>query len=400
MKAVDEIVALSRHYGQGHDWVIAGGGNTSIKDGDVMWVKASGTQALATMTADQFVAMNRTALGGIWKREYPRDADAREQQALADLMAARQPSDGEEPTEPADELRPSVETLMHALFPQRLVVHTHPTLLNGLTCAKDGQAALERLFGTEALWIPVVDPGYTLAKEMHGRIESWREVHDGAWPQIVVMQNHGLVVAAETAEEIHALHDRIDRTMREAIGRRPELTPERRDTDELREPAEAVARALAEMHATAGAALERPVVTSFSNPEILRRAASEEAMEPISSAFSPDHIVYSGHKPCYVHLPDVSLSPHADQVEILHAVHEYVDREGSVPKVVVLRGRGAVAVTPTERKTEIARRLFLNALEIACYAESFGGSRFMPAAQIEFVRGWEVERFREQQSTA
>jgi|GEM_PF-5134084 len=45
LSELDEIVALSREYGVGHDWVIAGGGNTSIKTSEWMWVKASGDHA-------------------------------------------------------------------------------------------------------------------------------------------------------------------------------------------------------------------------------------------------------------------------------------------------------------------------------------------------------------------
>ncbi|HKK47459.1 MAG TPA: class II aldolase/adducin family protein [Alkalispirochaeta sp.] len=395
MNAVDELVALSHRYGEGYDWVIAGGGNTSVKDEHTMWVKSSGT-TLASIAAEEFVAMDRAALAEIWNTVYPTEADEREQKALADLMAAR----AEGGSSGGADRRPSVETLMHALFPQRFVVHTHPTMLNGITCARRGEATVRELFGERALWVPTIDPGYTLARDMKNRIDQWLTDHNGAWPKIVIMQNHGLVVAADTIEEIDALHETVTATVRPAIDRFPEMTPEQRDTDPLREPAEAVARALAEMYAAHGSALEVPVVTAFTNPELQRRAASPEAMEPISSAFSPDHIVYSGHRPCYVNLPSGTNSPQVLQSEVLHAVHDYVHDENGPPKVVVIRGRGAVAVTPTERKTEIARLLFLNALQIAAYAESFGGSQFMPQDQIEFVRGWEVEKFREQHSTA
>jgi len=72
---------------------------------------------------------------------------------------------------------------MHALFPHRLVVHTHPTLVNGITCAVDGEQTVRRLFGEDAVWIPTVDPGYTLAREMDRLITAWRSAHDDAWPR-------------------------------------------------------------------------------------------------------------------------------------------------------------------------------------------------------------------------
>ena len=391
MNGIQELVALSRHYGQGEDWVIAGGGNTSVKDQSTMWVKASGT-TLKTIVAEQFVAMDREALNRIWEEQYPDDTELREQRALEDLMAARIDQSGS--------LRPSVETLMHALFPQRWVVHTHPTIVNGLSCSRGGEQAVARLFEDRALWIPTIEPGYTLAVDMRRRVQAWRDQHNGEWPQIVIMQNHGLVVAADTVEEIHRLNQDTVKRISSAIERHPQTEPEETDTDHLRSLSEMVSRAMADMQAAHGSALERPVVSAFASPELLRRAATLEAMAPVFDAFTPDHIVYAGHKPCFVNLsPEVS-SPLSMQAEVLHAVHDYCDSQGVGPKIVVLRDRGAVAVTATERKTVIAHRLFVNALKIAAYAESFDGSQFMPHHQVEFVRGWEVEAFRERQSTS
>jgi rhamnose utilization protein RhaD (predicted bifunctional aldolase and dehydrogenase) len=391
MNAVQEIVALSRRYGAGYDWVIAGGGNTSIKSEDTMWVKASGTM-LSTIEESEFVAMDRAALDRIWTAEYPQDRDQREARALQDLLDARLDT-----TKP---LRPSVETLMHALFPHRLVVHTHPTLVNGITCAVDGEQTVRRLFGDDAVWVPTIDPGYTLARDMERRIGTWRAAHGDAWPEIVFMQNHGLVVVGETVEEIDSLHHRIIAAIEGELRRTPEIEPAERDTDRLRVLSETTARALADMYAAHGNALERPVVTAFTSPEIRRLSASPDAAAAVLGAFSPDHIVYMGHKPCYVDFPENDNSPLALQAEALHAVHDYCEAEDTAPKIVIFRGRGAVAVTSSEKKTEIARLLFLNAVQIAAYAESFGGSLFMPEDQIEFIRGWEVEKFREQTSTA
>ena len=391
MNDVEEIVALSHRYGTGYDWVIAGGGNTSVKDEHTMWVKSSGS-TLATITAEDFVAMDRAMLAAIWETTYPNDSEAREQQALQDLMAAR--------TDTKSERRPSVETLMHALFPHRFVVHTHPTMLNGVTCARHGEAAMREIFGDTALWVPTIDPGYTLAREMKDCVEQWLREHDNEWPSIVIMQNHGLVVAAETIEEIDALHEMVNERVRSAIKRTPEMEPEQRDTERLREQAEAVAGSLGALSAEHGKTSGSPVVIAFTNPELQRRAASREAMEPISSAFSPDHIVYSGHKPCYVDLSEDADSPQMLQAQVLGAIQTYYHEENIEPRIVVIRGGTAVAATPTERKTEIARLLFRNALQIAAYAENFGGSQFMPEDQINFVRGWEVEKFRERWSTA
>ena len=51
---LENLVKLSNQYGTREECVIAGGGNSSVKDGDFIYVKASGT-TLATIKAEGFV---------------------------------------------------------------------------------------------------------------------------------------------------------------------------------------------------------------------------------------------------------------------------------------------------------------------------------------------------------
>ena len=129
------LAAMSNKYGSNPDYVLAGGGNTSFKSEDRLWVKGSGT-SLATIKAEDFVVLERPLLAEMWNAEYPKDEDAREAAVLKDMMDARIKGENR---------RPSVETLLHDLFPQRFVLHVHPAIVNGITCSKEGEAAMKRL---------------------------------------------------------------------------------------------------------------------------------------------------------------------------------------------------------------------------------------------------------------
>ena len=133
---LEQLVNFSNLYGSNEELVLAGGGNTSAKDGDVMYIKGSGT-SLSTITAEGFVKMSREKIAEIFTKVYPDNDKEREALCLADVMASRLP--GEESK------RPSVETTLHSLFQQRFVLHLHPALVNGVTCAKDGQKWAEKL---------------------------------------------------------------------------------------------------------------------------------------------------------------------------------------------------------------------------------------------------------------
>ncbi|MFZ4616261.1 MAG: class II aldolase/adducin family protein [Rectinemataceae bacterium] len=361
--ALELVAALSRRYGSKPAWVLAGGGNSSFKDASRLWVKASGT-SLATIEPSGFCEMKRDALAAIWTKTYPAEASAREEAALADLMAAR--ASGET-------RRPSVETLMHGFFPQAFVLHTHPALVNGLTCGKEGEAIFRELFADEAIWVPFVDPGYILAKTVRDAFEEWSR-KKAAIPSIMFMQNHGLLVAADTPEGIDRLSESVISRLQGRLGRSPDSKAVAVDAGRLAAAVSGVAAL-----APAGS-----FIAQHADADILAFAASKEAFTPLSSAFTPDHIVYAGHEFLYASGPDA----------LEGAWKDYRSRNGSDPRVLAVAGVGALAIASTQAAASTALALFQDATAIAVYSESFGGALHMTAGKIDFIRNWEVEKYR------
>ncbi|MEG2188663.1 MAG: class II aldolase/adducin family protein, partial [Christensenella sp.] len=83
-----ELVQLSNDYGKDEQYVLAGGGNTSIKNDSEMYIKGSGT-TLSTITEGGFVGMDRAKLTAMMSKAYPVGDKEREAASLADMMAAR-----------------------------------------------------------------------------------------------------------------------------------------------------------------------------------------------------------------------------------------------------------------------------------------------------------------------
>jgi rhamnose utilization protein RhaD (predicted bifunctional aldolase and dehydrogenase) len=182
------ITELSHEFGT-PDFVKGGGGNTSCKTADTLWVKPSGT-TLASLTPATFVAMDRRKLGRLYSTPMPAGTHDREH-VVKEMMAAA--------VEPGSKGRPSVEAPLHDILTGTFVVHTHCTLVNGMTCARQGAAVCARLF-PDALWIPYIDPGFTLCMDVRKRLCGQR---------LVILENHGIFVAADTAEEIRATYQRV-----------------------------------------------------------------------------------------------------------------------------------------------------------------------------------------------
>ncbi|HPF88826.1 MAG TPA: class II aldolase/adducin family protein, partial [Candidatus Limiplasma sp.] len=151
---MNQLIAMSRKYGSDERYVLAGGGNTSVKADGVLYVKASGTR-LSNIEEAGFVKMSMGKISAMFQKTYPKADKQRESEALQDMMDARLAGETS---------RPSVECMLHGLFPQSFVLHLHPALVNGLTCGINGKQACEELFGGQAVWVPLTKPGYTLAK--------------------------------------------------------------------------------------------------------------------------------------------------------------------------------------------------------------------------------------------
>ena len=111
---LNKLVKMSQKYGMDKAYVLAGGGNTSCKQGGLMAVKASGSE-LGTIGEAGFVFMEIGALRMMLDKKYPDNDDEREAEAIIDMMAARLPGQGDK--------RPSVECILHALFEQAYVSH-------------------------------------------------------------------------------------------------------------------------------------------------------------------------------------------------------------------------------------------------------------------------------------
>lgn len=362
MGKLDALVEISRRYGSDPAWVLAGGGNTSWKEPGRLYVKASGT-SLADISAEGFCEIDRGRLDAIWSASYPADTEAREAAVLADLMAARAPGESK---------RPSVETLMHGLFPQAYVVHTHPAAVNGLACGRSGEDAFRRLFSRDSIWVPFVDPGYVLAKAVRDAMESFRS-REGRSPSIMLMQNHGLLVAGESPQEIDALSASVMARILGEVRRLPDLASAQTD-------AAALSDALGEIKtlAAAGSAFR-----FRADAETLSRAASSEAFAPLASAFTPDHIVYAGHE-----------FLRAEPGRVAMAWADYAKRNGASPRIVVVAGIGAFAAASSPKAADRAMLLYADACKVAAYAESFGGALHMTKEKIDFIRNWEVEKYR------
>ncbi len=362
---LEKLVEMSNRYGNMEGYVLAGGGNTSYKEGGVLYVKGSGV-SLAEIKEGGFVAMDRKKLSAMLEKTYPAGDSKREAAALADLMDARVNASGN--------TRPSVETPLHNLFPYTYVLHLHPTLVSGLLCAKNGAREAREMFGTDFLWVGICRPGYELCKRCATEMAKYEEA-TGAVPKILLLQNHGVFVAADTVEEIDLMMKCIMDKLSERVVRWPDLSEVPYDVD-----------AVNELKSKIQGLYSTNVLVDFAvNKEVLDMVKNPASFAPIRGAFTPDHIVYCKAKFLY-----------AENADELSQVFElFVRDNGYLPKIICMEKAGAFVVGAVETDVKNARLLFLDAVSVAVLAESFGGYLHMTQDLVDFILNWESESYRQ-----
>jgi NAD(P)-dependent dehydrogenase (short-subunit alcohol dehydrogenase family)/rhamnose utilization protein RhaD (predicted bifunctional aldolase and dehydrogenase) len=373
MKEIQDLVQISRFYGSDSRYVIAGGGNTSYKNSEKLWVKASG-YSLADVTEEGFAVLDRSKLSVISEKAYPADPALREEEVKNDLAAACI----------AKDRRPSVETSLHNAMSASFVVHLHPTLVNALMCSQNAEKATAEILGEKALYIPYIDPGYVLFKEVENRIGSYKAAY-GVEPEIILLQNHGVFAGAETAEKVKALYDEALRKIEAAI-----VTPlPMEDGGNARPDGVSVQRtvpAIRMMLSRQGLKTLKVVSNALSS----YFGSSEERFKKISRPFTPDAIVYCKSRYIYVDGSSEEAILCAAEEKIEACVKAY----GYAPKVILIKGVGLVAAGDNAAGCSATLDVFMDMMKVAFLAQSFGGEHPMTQAQVDFIDSWEVENYR------
>jgi rhamnose utilization protein RhaD (predicted bifunctional aldolase and dehydrogenase) len=164
-----------------------------------MWIKASGTWLMDSLRQDNFVPLDLPRLA--------KALDAGDPDCESCLPFVRQELN-------PSGLRPSIETSVHGLMRQAVVVHVH--CVDTIAWAIEAEAeqhVAKLLAGHAYAFVPYARPGLELAGAIKARIRPDTSV--------LILQNHGLVVAADTVESASELLADVRRRMRRAVRTAP-----------------------------------------------------------------------------------------------------------------------------------------------------------------------------------
>jgi rhamnose utilization protein RhaD (predicted bifunctional aldolase and dehydrogenase)/NAD(P)-dependent dehydrogenase (short-subunit alcohol dehydrogenase family) len=369
---INELIEISKYYGSNKEYVIAGGGNTSFKDEQTIWIKASG-QSLEELTEEGLVALSREKLHVISTNIYSDDPSAREEQVKADMFRSI--------LDPGKNKRPSVETSLHEIIQYKFIVHLHPTLINGLLCSRNAKNLTVKLFGESVLFVPYTDPGYILFKKLKSEIILYREKfsHD---PQIIFLENHGSFVGADTTEEIRKIYNDIIQKIEDQIPPISEITPLPYNP--------LLHKVLPGLRILLSGG--QPGVIRFRNNSLIAKFYSnQQEYHKISLPLTPDIIVYC--KTRYLYIEQSSTAEKildSFRYQLPHFISEY----GYSPKVLIIKNMGVFVIAESYASAEACLDVYEDLIKISYYASLCGGIKFLTPEQVSFIDQWEVENYR------
>ncbi len=174
-----ELEVFSKNISSNIELVQGAGGNISIKIDGNLWVKASGKKLSNALVENIFVALElRTLHDQINEAQFDHTAAKLLDDAFLDL-------------------RPSIETGLHAVIPRKYVVHLHPIGILGVLVRPNLKENIEMLFSLDDyLLVPYIRPGEDLTKYINATLTT------RCLPKLIFLANHGIVISGETLSDI------------------------------------------------------------------------------------------------------------------------------------------------------------------------------------------------------
>ncbi len=156
--------------------VQAAGGNVSWKEDGVLWVKASGAWLSTAEHQNIFVPVDLKSLKtAIDSENYHIKPQVLNQSGL----------------------RPSIETIFHALMPQKVVIHLHAVDIIAYLVQKEAETLIMskiKDLNLQTIFVAYYKPGAALAQQMATSLSKNPKA------EVVFLKNHGIVIGGDTIE--------------------------------------------------------------------------------------------------------------------------------------------------------------------------------------------------------
>jgi len=362
---IDIRVYSSNLLGQSDELVLHGGGNTSIKsivDGEeILYVKGSGWD-LVSIQAEGFAPVRMSSLLEMAQMSELSDSDmvSGQKAAMIDTTAPN----------------PSVEAILHALIPYKVIDHTHADAVVTISNSVDGESHIARLY-PDFLIVPYVMPGFVLAQRIY---EITRDGFDWASCGGIILHNHGIFTFDNDAKASYT-------KMIDAVSRAEEFLDEYATVElDVIEPIEYdISRLEIDSYIRIN---QSPLALHYSSQDDLRAKVTRGVL-------TPEHIIRTKRIPLVLEDDNVEDALERYRDEYIAYFDTYAQDEIMLdpnPKYAVIKGFGVVTFGKTQREADIITDVIAHTMRAVLRADKLGGYQSISISDSFEMEYWELEQ--------
>lgn len=378
------LIYATRLLGAEPELALHGGGNTSLKTvvstitgqrRPALLVKSSGAD-MGAATADQFVTLDLDYCASL--------------RTLPDLDDGQMADEFRLHLLKTTENRPSIEALMHAFVPARVILHTHSSAILALTNRVDGEHCAAAGCPNTTV-IPYVKVGFPLAAAVARAYEK-----NPAASGLIIM-NHGVVTWGETVKTAYdamiGLVSAAESYLSSKRTRSLPANPVSLDEAKLRYArfAPMIRGLLCPKNDSPDRPFQPTVLLPLIDADILRIIGSPAGREiSLSQPLTPDYLIRTKRLPLWIDAPAFD-NEDTFKACLIKAIADYaaeyrsfMTRYGSkeadilsndlLPRVAVVPGLGTICAGPDAKAAGIARDIMRQALQIKALIWETGGT--------------------------
>jgi len=344
----ERFLNISDFVGERFDLVQAGGGNTSFKIRDLMFVKSSGS-CLANMSINKnYVGVNFINIKKQVKDIHSHNKKEREVQSknIVDSNKIL-----------LKKYKPSIETTLHCLT-KKYTVHIHPIQFNaisGLSTCNDILNDLFKDLKQEYCLIDYVTPGIDVTIELLKKYKN---------ENIIFLKNHGLVFTSDNIEDLKRI---IDETISKLEHHLALNYFKYRIVNDISKNLKEISK-------------ERKITYLSENIYLDTFINSKPNLNNVFRSFFPDKVVYCGISYCNI-----------DKENIDKQINLYIKTFKEIPKIFILKLDKYylyISSNSINKCREIEQVLVSHFMCYKC------NNIFLNEKEIHYLNNWDAEKYR------
>ena len=362
---LDLRVYTSNLLGQSDELVLHGGGNTSVKSmvngEEILYVKGSGWD-LISIKAEGFAPVKMCTLLEMAALETLSDSDMVRQQKAAMIDK--------------DAPNPSVEAILHAIIPFKVVDHTHADAIVTISNSKNGPKLIDEVF-PNFLIIPYVMPGFILAQKIYEMI---KDNFDWETCEGIILHNHGIFTFDDDAKRSY---DKMINAVTLAENFLEENAALDLDDIEAKEFDVSLLQIDKFMHIN-----QTPLALNYTSQENLRATVTRGVL-------TPEHILRTKRVPLVVEDDDAEEALKHFRVAYKAYFNAYKTDEimlDPTPKYAVIKDFGIVTFGKTQKEADVINDVVSHTMMAVMRADKLGGYKSISIPDSFDMEYWELEQ--------